>query len=68
MAQWSKKWLDKISKFGPGGPANLECIRSKSEDSFKNSVKVKAFEFALNELNLVKETHSKMQNLFYTKL
>ena len=49
-------------------PEDIEYIKSKSKDSFKNLVKVKALELALNELNLVKEKHSKMQNLFYTKL
>ena len=49
-------------------PEDLEYIKSKSKDSFKNLVKMKSLEFALNELNLKKEKHSKMQNLSYTKL
>ena len=49
-------------------PVDLEFIKSKSQDSFKRLVKVKAREYALDELNKVKTGHSKMDNIYYPKL
>ena len=49
-------------------PVDLEFIKSKSQDSFKRLVKVKAREYALDELNKMKAGHSKMNNIYYPKL
>ena len=45
--------------------SNLELIRSKSKLAFKNLVRSKAKEVALEALNEIKKKHSKMDNLFY---
>ena len=49
-------------------PVDLDFIKSKSKESFKKIVRVKAEEYALNQLNCIKASHSKMENIFYTKL
>ena len=46
----------------------MEEIESKSKMSFKNMVKIKTKEFALDNLNLSKFKHSKMDNLINTEL
>ena len=47
-------------------PVDLDYIKSKSEYTFKKSVKVKGHEYALRELNTMKG--SKMENTFHGKL
>ena len=74
LAQWNNEvkndWTAQVrmdlDDFGI--PVDLEYVKSISKESFKRLVKVKSLEFALSELNLVKEKHSKMQNLFYPRL
>ena len=71
-AQWNNEvkndWTTQIrldlEDFGI--PGELDFIKSKSEDSFKRLVKVKAQEYALSELNSMKK--SKMENTSHTKL
>ena len=40
----------------------------KSEWSFKNRVKKKAYEYEFNELMITKQKHEKLNNSKYTKL
>ena len=47
---------------------SLDVIKSKSEYSFKNLVKKKAYEYAFYSFLEKKESHSKLDKLFYTKL
>ena len=47
---------------------DFEYLRSKSKASFKRIVKQKVNEYALKILKTRQETHSKMQNLFYSEL
>ena len=73
-AQWNNEvkndWTAQVRKdledFGI--PEDLDFIKSKSKDSFKKLVKIKAADYALHELNHMKASHSKMDNVFYTKL
>ena len=47
---------------------DLSSIKRRSEWSFKNLVKKKAHDYELNQLLKMKQTHSKMDDLFYSKL
>ena len=47
---------------------NLSNIKRKSRLSFKNLVRVKAHEYELNQLLKRKQKHSKLDNLFYSKI
>ena len=47
---------------------SMQQIKLKSKSSFKGLVKKKAKEFAFEYLSKLKDQHSKMNNLFYTKL
>ena len=47
---------------------NLSEIKNKSVMSFKDLVKKKAVEYEYNQLMKLKQTHSKVNNLCYTKL
>ena len=47
---------------------SLEEMKSKSKNSFKRLVKIKAKEYALDNLLNLKEKHKKMENLDYTEL
>ena len=49
-------------------PVDLDFIRSKSEYSFKNLVKKKAKEYAFHKFMVKKMKHSKLDDLFYSKL
>ena len=48
--------------------ADLSSIKKRSECSFKNLVKKKAHDYELNQHLKIKKTHSKMDDLFYSKL
>ena len=47
---------------------NTEVLESKSTKSFKDLIKLKAREFELRSLVVIKNTQSKMKNLEYDKL
>ena len=47
-------------------PIDFDCMKSKSEDSFKKLVKVKAYKYALYIFNSMKG--SKIQKTFHAKL
>ena len=47
---------------------DLTDLKSKSKTTFKKIVKLKIKEFSLDYLNNLKEKHSKMENLTYSKL
>ena len=49
-------------------PADLDLIKLKSADSFKNMVKVKSKEFAWKKFMRAKIDHSKLDNLWYSDL
>ena len=63
---WTEQVRKDLEEFGI--PCNFEHIRSKSKETFKKIVKVKAKELALQKLILKRDTHSKMANLVYTNL
>ena len=74
MAQWEdpvrQDWTElvKADLDDLGIKLSLEEIERKSKMSFKNLVKIKIKEFALDSLNMVKIKHSKMDNILYTEL
>ena len=74
MTQWnnptSGDWTEqvKIDLADFGICPNLDLIRSKSKTTFKNIVKTKAKEYALKKLTEKQDTHSKMENIYYTEL
>ena len=47
---------------------NLSYIKRKSKLSFKNLVKMKAHEYEFTQLLKSKQKHSKVENLWYSKL
>ena len=49
-------------------PFNFDFMRSKSKESFKSYVKVKAEEYSLEKLSRKQQKHSKMNNLQYTEI
>ena len=49
-------------------PCDFKYIRSKSCEAFKNIVKTKAKEYALEQLTLKQQKHSKMEELHYTEI
>ena len=49
-------------------PFNFNFMRSKSKESFKSYVKVKAEEYSLENYSRKQQKHSKMNNLQYTKI
>ena len=73
-AQWkyptSQDWTEqvKIDLEDFNIPIDLEFIKSKSEYSFKNLVKIKAREYAFDKFMMKKLEHSKLDDLIYTKL
>ena len=48
--------------------ANLSNIKRKSKWSFKNLVRIKAQEYEFNQLMKDKQKHTKLDNLWYSKL
>ena len=49
-------------------PFDFDLMRSKSKESFRNYVKVKADEYSLEKLSKKQQKHSKMNNLQYTEI
>ena len=49
-------------------PCDFEYIKSKSRNTFKSMVKIKAKEYALKILTDKQEKHKKMKDLFYPEL
>ena len=47
---------------------DMEKMKGMSEPRFKKMVKIKICEFALDQLNEEKFSHSKMDNLVFTEL
>ena len=74
VAQWEDQtkcdWTERIREdlADLNIEENFNYIQSKSKESFKNTVKVKIREFALEKLNEAKFKHSKMDSLVYTDL
>ena len=74
MAQWESPvkddWTQQVRSdlSDLGIKEDLSFIQSKSVFSFKNLVKVKIKEYALDMLNEEKFKHSKMDNLIFTEL
>ena len=64
--EWTEKVKEDLEELDI--EINLEKIKSKSKDTFKNLVKKKVSEKALDVLLEMKERHSKMKNLNYTSL
>ena len=63
---WTEQVKSDLEEFNI--PIDLEFIKSKSEYSFKNLVKVKAREYAFDKFMMKKLEHSKLDDLVYTKL
>ena len=65
-----RDWTESIKKDMSDLKINLSFseIKSKSSLSFKNMVKIKVKEFALDLLNMKKFDHSKMDDLVFTEL
>ena len=73
-AQWmypgKNDWLDQVKEDLVDFEIDmtLEEIKSKSKNVFKKLVKQKMKEYALKYLNMLKDKHTKMDNLLYVKL
>ena len=63
---WTVTVRDNLNEFGI--PEDMEFLKSKTKEGFKNIVKKKARKVALNELLNMKANHSKMENLKYEEL
>ena len=63
---WIELVLKDLSDFGIED--DLQAIELKSKTAFKEIVKTKAKEFALDKLNNMKFKHSKLENLVHTEL
>ena len=63
---WTETAKENLGEFNI--PCDFNFIRSKSKESFKRIVKVKAQEYALKILTEKQQKHSKMENLIYTQL
>ena len=63
---WTLSVKQDLADFGI--EVNLSNIKRKSEASFKNYVKLKAYEYEFNQLMKIKGTHSKLDNLWYSRL
>ena len=63
-------WIELVTKdlTDFGIKDDFKAIESKSKSSFKNVVKIKAKEFALEQLNMMKFKHTKLDNLVHTEL
>ena len=49
-------------------PCSFDYIERKSKETFKKIVKIKAKEYALRFLRRKQDTHSKMENLYYSDI
>ena len=47
---------------------NLSSLKTKSKSQFKQLVKIKAREYALDKLTQKQEKHTKMKDLYYSEL
>ena len=63
---WIELVLKDLSDFGIED--DLQAIESKSKITFKETVKMKAKEFALDKLNDMKFKHTKLDNFVHTEL
>ena len=63
---WTETAKENLGEFNI--PCDFNFIRSKSKESFKRIVKVKAREYALKILTEKQQKPSKMENLIYTQL
>ena len=63
---WTLKVKENLEEFGM--IPSLEYLKSKSANTFKRMVKVRAREYALNILLDKKESHKKMDDLNYRKI
>ena len=74
IAQWENPvkhdWTEKVKSdlHDLGIRDDIPHLESKTQLWFKNSVKAKVKEFALDSLNEIKFKHSKMDNLIFTEL
>ena len=63
---WTLSVKQDLADFGI--EVNLSNIKRKSEASFKNYVKLKAYEYEFNQLMNIKWAHSIQDNLCYSRL
>ena len=63
---WTKQLKIDLDEFGL--PCDFSYYKSKSKNSFKSLVKIKAKEVALRQLKEKQELHSKMNGLYYSEL
>ena len=63
---WTIKVKENLEEFGIS--YSLEDMKTKSANSFKRMVKIRAKEYALNFLLDKKESHKKMDSLSYSEI
>ena len=63
---WTETVKDDLDKFGI--KEDFEYIMSKSKESFKKIVKIKAKEYALEILTKKQQKHSKMEKIYYSEM
>ena len=63
---WTEQVKEDLSDFGI--PCSFDYIERKSKETFKQIVKIKAKEYALRLLRRKQDTHSKMENLYYSDI
>ena len=75
MAQWKypgrkNEWTEQVKTdlVDFGFQVDLEKVKEKSKNSFKNQVKIKAREFSFFSYLERKEKHTKLDDLFYKEL
>ena len=66
MPEWTEQVRSDLADLGI--EEDLSFIQAKSLFSFKNLVKTKIKEYALDMLNEIKFKHTKMDDLIYTEL
>ena len=66
QGDWTKEIRLNLEEFGI--PCDFEYIKSIPKLSFKQQIKRRAKELALNILREKQETHSKMSQLYYSEL
>ena len=63
---WTEQVKEDLSDFEI--PCSFDYIERKSKETFNKIVKIKAKEYALRLLRRKQDTHSKMENLYYSDI
>ena len=62
---WTEQVREDLSEFRI--KPNLDSLKNKSSNAFKKFVKIKASEYEFRKLMELKQTHSKMDSLSYSR-